>query len=261
MEITETHTFDHDWGGKDPIKMWSKTCYILIASSILAFINIGFIAGLITGVVDLIMIYQLKYFLDKNNIRARFNTVESRGKHILFLGIYTLLLGYIISSIVVERPENEIMSLLIKVVGVASILHIIARILINADIMILKYDYDGRYMKHFKDKDTPIKYIFDQYDGVGPIYGVIANNCGVEIFSEYKYKNKLYDKHTVFEYLKKYDKHIEDLTDDDYAIIANIYIYENEVYDLNDVKEYAKKINQDYLWNLREDDFKLIKKM
>lgn len=204
------NTFGDAYGGCDPIKFWSKVDYILILISILSFYNIGFIAALISGILDLFLISLLKKSFTKYNIKARYDIVESAGKQILFLSSYSFLLG-----VAIYYFSDNHSNILLSIMAILIIIHISVRLLFNKEII----DSTMHWKMHdeetiFKDYISMEKYIFDQYDGVGPMYAMRNDKYEIEK-GIIKYKGNEYDKYKVYKYLIDTDQKMEDVANDE----------------------------------------------
>lgn len=205
--------FGTRYGEYDPLIFWSKVDYSLIMLSLLSFYNIGFLAVLISGFLDLYMISFLKKSFTKYNIKARYNVVESVGKQLVFMSSYSFLLGVTLYFFVENYGRNFITGVLLSIIAIFVIGHIYARTSLNKEIIDSTMHWKLNYEESiFKDYFHMEKYIHDQHDGLGPVFAIRNEIYEIEN-GIIKYKGKEYLEHMVYQYLMKNDRKIEDLTD------------------------------------------------
>lgn len=202
--------FGNQYSGQDPIKFWSKVDFLLISLSILSFFNIGFLSFLISGFLDLFLVYTLKRSFIKYNIKAKYNLVESAGKQLVFMVAYSLILGFFIYKFAQDTSDLWLYS----IVG-SIIVYILIRLFINIEIVnsAVKWNMNPEE-KIFKDYIHMEKYIRDDHEGVGPVYALRNKTYEVER-CHIKYKGRIYNMWSIYEYLSKNNKKIEELTDEE----------------------------------------------
>lgn len=213
--LVEELTFE-----RDAIKTWSIfNLFLIILGSLMMLHDKGFAGLVFVGVIDEICVIILYTIFKIKNLKAIFDTFETAGKQILFLGLYSVLACALTSNLFDPETSNMNSTVLYFLTGFA-VLHILVRFFTFTDIFInIAEDHHFNVVNFFKNEPS-MKYITDSHIQV-PFYGVVCGEFEI-VHTDLRYRGKTYNTYDILVYLDEHKKKFEDLTDVEFEMFENM---------------------------------------